>query len=179
MYQRKDVALDFVGSAGRVDHGHDIAVIAGRCKVTFADTFKKVKLFTLEAIGRSAARRHAGTASFDGQVKHDREFREAGATREFRQALYLVGTEPAGITLVGKRTPRKAIRNDDVPCIKCWLDDFVNHLGASRIVQQEFGIVSHDTLERRVQQQLTNALRNFCATRFTQAYNLVTFGFKC
>ena len=171
--------MDFIGSAGGIDDAHHVAVVAAGGKVAFANAFKEVELFAFETVGGATANCHALAANLDGNVKHNSKFGEAGTTSEFRQSLHLVGTESTGIALIGKRAPRKAIRNHNVPCIKCRLDDFVNHLSASRIVQQELGIVGHDTLERRVQKQFANTLRNFRATGFAQSHDLVTLRFEC
>ena len=110
-------------------------------------------------------------------AKRSAKFREAASAREFRKALDFIGTEPAGVTLVSKRAPRKTVGDDDVPCIERGFNDFVNHLGTGGIVQQEFGIVRHDTLERGVEQEFANAFGNFGAAGFTQPHDLVAFGF--
>ena len=171
--------MDFIEGAVRIDDAYDIAIIAAGSQIAFANTFKEFSFFAFEAVKRPTAICHALAACLDCQVQNNREFWEAATAGEFREPLYFVCTEPASVPLIRKRAPCKTVGDNNVPCIKRRLDDFVNHLGAGRIVQQKFGIVSHDALERRVQEQFANTLRNFCASGFTQPNDLVTFRFKC
>ena len=170
--------MNFVRSAVGIDNTHAIAVIATSSQVAFADAFKEFCLFAFETVRRSTTMRHALAACFDCQVEHYRQFREATAAREFCEALHFVCPKPTGVTLVGKRAPRKTVGNDNLSGVQRGLDDFVNHLSAGSIVQQKLGIVCHDALECRVQQKLANAFGDFCTARFTQPYDLVAFGFK-
>ena len=101
--------MDFVGGAVSINDTHAIAEIATCGEVAFADTLKEFSLFAFEAVGGATTNGHALAACFNGQVENYSEFWEATATSEFRKALDLISTEPAGITLVSKCAPRKTV----------------------------------------------------------------------